>query len=288
MSWGLARRVVYSKIVVSTCIPEDGEKWSGMLAHSSGSVVSTREISWGVVGGLVHCETNGAEEDVILRQETSLRDWVKDKNRQHRGNESWDGRMTLTAHHITHKGFVRRKLLPMHGEMGVSPTVIPSSSAEEEVEPLSSDCGVVVPILVEPVVARRESPSRRHFGVDILWASASGVLKGFDMAVQSCGYPDQIAVRTAAVIQNHVWPNLSMCTGHPRVYLERTRTRAPQYPTPAGVRVYTVPPTPLCGIKHRGIGPAGPQILEKYQLGTINEPFIWSRFANALQRRDSL
>jgi hypothetical protein len=65
-----------------------------------------------------------------------------------------------------------------------------------------------------------------------------------------------------------------MCTGHPRIYLERTQTRTPQYPTPAGVWVYTVPPTPLCGIKHRGIGLVGPQILEKYQLGTINEPFI--------------
>ncbi|KAJ7369024.1 hypothetical protein DFH08DRAFT_928996 [Mycena albidolilacea] len=70
------------------------------------------------------------------------------------------------------------------------------------------------------------------------------------------------------------YASIRMCTGHPRVYLERTRTRTPQYPTPAGVRVYTVPPAPLCGVKHRGIGPAGPQILEKYQLGTLNEPFI--------------
>ncbi|KAJ7889491.1 hypothetical protein B0H14DRAFT_2561694 [Mycena olivaceomarginata] len=41
-----------------------------------------------------------------------------------------------------------------------------------------------------------------------------------------------------------------------------------------GLRVYTVPPAPLYGVKHRGIGPTGPQILEKYQLGTPNEPFI--------------
>jgi hypothetical protein len=34
---------------------------------------------------------------------------------------------------------------------------------------------------------------------------------------------------------------LRMCAGHPRVYLERTRTRTPPYPTPAGVRVYTAP-----------------------------------------------
>ncbi|KAJ7793928.1 hypothetical protein B0H14DRAFT_3159355 [Mycena olivaceomarginata] len=115
-----------------------------------------------------------------------------------------------------------------------------------------------------------------------------------------------------------------MCTGHPRVYLERTRACTPQYPTPAGAcrgcirgrrrrrrirgvrrsgrgrererianrfederegfilcllstvqsEIYTVPPAPLCGVKHRGIGPAGPQILEKYQLRTVNEPFI--------------
>ncbi|KAJ7858807.1 lysophospholipase [Mycena olivaceomarginata] len=47
MSWGLARRVVYNKIVVRTRILKDEEEWSGMLAHSSGSVVSTRKISWG-------------------------------------------------------------------------------------------------------------------------------------------------------------------------------------------------------------------------------------------------
>ncbi|KAJ7703845.1 hypothetical protein B0H14DRAFT_2647717 [Mycena olivaceomarginata] len=36
-----------------------------------------------------------------------------------------------------------------------------------------------------------------------------------------------------------------------------------------GLRVYTVPPAPLYGVKHRGIGPTGPQILENTSSGHL-------------------
>ncbi|KAJ7816857.1 hypothetical protein B0H14DRAFT_1392441 [Mycena olivaceomarginata] len=74
-----------------------------------------------------------------------------------------------------------------------------------------------------------------------------------------------------------MWPDMNSCKpkdvhGSPAGLPRADPDPYPSIPHPCrGNGSIPYPPAPLCGVKHRGIGPAGPQILEKYQLGTLNE-----------------